>query len=115
MTLIGACAEDTSRAAYPLGMTDGPPIDEPSPVTGSARLAVAVQRLDHLDGLEVAYRGYLLADGSIAAWAEHEGVILAVTVMPDGGGILMGTYPDLDAAIRRTQRARAWRGWPQEG
>jgi hypothetical protein len=96
-------------------MTTDLPAGSPALVTGSARLAVAVQRLDHLDGLEVVYRGHRLADGSIAGWAEHEGVILAVTVMPDGGGILMGTYPDLAAAMRAVRRARSWRGWSDDG
>jgi hypothetical protein len=72
---------------------------EASLVMGRCRLAVAVQRLDHLDGLEIDYEGRRLVDGSIMGWAEHDGVVLAVTVMPDGGGILMGTYPDREAAI----------------
>jgi hypothetical protein len=96
-------------------MTTHPPDQGPALVTGSARLAVAVQRLDHLDGLEVTYRGHRLADGSVAGWAEHEGVVLAITVMPDGGAILMGTYPDVDAARRAARRAGAWRGWAEAG
>jgi hypothetical protein len=94
-----------------------PTAPEPIPTafaTGTCRLAVAVQQLDHLDGLEVAYQGYRLADGSISAWAEHDGVVLAVTVMPDGGAILMGTYPDTDAAVRAARRAQMWRRWAQD-
>jgi hypothetical protein len=81
-------------------------------VTGSCRLAVAVQGLDGLDGLDVDYEGCRLADGSIAAWAAHEDMVLAVTVMPDGGGVLLGTYPDARAARAAVRRAQAWRGWP---
>jgi len=70
-----------------------------------------VQGLDHLDGLQVTYEGRRLADGSVAAWAEHDGLILAITVMPDGGAVLMGTYRDRDAAVDAVERAAAWRGW----
>ena len=83
-------------------------------VRGHCRLAVAVQGLDHLDGLEVDYEGLRLPDGSIAAWAEHEGTVLGLSVMPDGGAILMGTYPDLEEARRGARRARAFRElWDQ--
>jgi hypothetical protein len=69
---------------------------------------VAVQQLDHLDGLEVEYEGHRLPDGSIVAWAEHEDVVLALLVMPDGGSILLGTYPDLEAAVAAGRRAYDW-------
>jgi hypothetical protein len=83
-------------------------------VHGHCRLAVAVQGLDHLDGLEVDYEGLWLADGSIAAWAEHDGTVLGISVMPDGGGILMASYPNLEEARRAARRARAFRElWDQ--
>jgi hypothetical protein len=73
-----------------------------------------VQGLDHLDGLEVDFEGLRMADGSIAAWAEHEGTTLGISVMPDGGAILMATYPDLEAARHAARQARAFRElWDQ--
>ena len=105
------CATAPGLVTYVAWMSTEPDIAPGATVSGSCRLAVAVQQLDHLDGLEVAYVGYRLADGSIAAWAEHDGVILAVTVMPDGGAILMGTYADMDAAVRAARRVQAWRRW----
>lgn len=66
---------------------------------------MAVPALDHLDGLRVDYEGHRLADGSIVGWAEHEGVVLALTIMPDGGGMLLGTYADLDDAVGAARRA----------
>lgn len=78
-------------------------------VRGHCRLAVAVQGLDHFDGLEVDYEGLRIADGSLAAWAEHEGSVLGISVMPDGGCILMATYADLAEARRAARRARAFR------
>jgi hypothetical protein len=92
-------------------MSTEPEAGSTASVTGSCRLAVAVQGLDHLDGLQVEYEGRRLADGSISAWADHEGLTLAVTVMPDGGAVLMGTYRDRDAALEAVERAAAWRGW----
>lgn len=80
----------------------------PPTVRGSGRLAVAVQKLDHLDGLEVEYEGQRLPDGSIVAWAEHEDVVLALTIMPDGGAVLLGTHPDRDAAVTAARRAYDW-------
>ncbi len=83
-------------------------------VRGHCRLAVAVQGLDHLDGLEVDYEGLRIADGSLAAWAEHEGTVLGISVMPDGGCILMATHADLEGARRAARRARAFRElWDQ--
>jgi hypothetical protein len=92
-------------------MSTDPEAGSPASVSGSCRLAVAVQGLDHLDGLQVEYVGRRLADGSIAAWANHDGVTLAITVMPDGGAVLMGTYRDTEAALAAVDRAAAWRGW----
>lgn len=85
-----------------------PTTDDPAAtVRGRCRLAVAVQGLDHLDGLEVDYEGLRIPDGSVVAWVEHEGTVLGISVMPDGGGILMGAYPDVETARRAARRARA--------
>jgi len=89
--------------------------DPAATVRGRCRLAVAVQGLDHLDGLEVDYEGLRIPDGSVVAWVEHEGTILSISVMPDGGGILMGAYPDVETARRAARRARALRAlWDRD-